>query len=117
MGLHYPHMDLFVNPHLDNRSREYPTMDAKTLLSKNVLYYRQARKLSQIQLANRAGVSQSTISRTESGEGTAADIDTIGKLADALGVSAWQLLAEEDIRTISAADAALLAVVKKLAHN
>lgn len=79
------------------------------------MQFRAARNWNQIQLAKRAGVSQSTVSRTESGEGAAADVDTIGKLAEALGVSPWQLLSEDDARTITKADAELLATVKRLA--
>lgn len=92
-------------------------MNAKQVLSKRVVQFREARNWTQAQLAKRANVSQSTVSRTESGTGAAADIDTIGKLAIALGVSPWQLLSDDDVRAMTKADAELLATVKKLARN
>ena len=110
-----------VNPHLDNSLRHAYSMDyknkAKLLLARGVIRHRMARNWNQTQLAAKAGISQSTVSRTEDGSGTAADIDTIGRLADAFGVSPWQLLSEDDARAISKADAELLATVKKLARN
>lgn len=90
-------------------------MDLKKTFAKRVLDLRAARKWNQIQLAKRAGVSQSTVSRVESGESAAADLDTIGKLAEAFGVSPWQLLSEDEVRTLSSADAAILEAVKKIA--
>lgn len=111
----YPHTDFKSNPLLDIYSREYPQMDLKKTFAKRVLEYRTARKWNQQQLAKRAGVSQSTVSRAESGESAAADLDTIGKLAEAFGVSPWQLLSEGEIRTLSSDDAAILAAVRKLA--
>ena len=111
----YPHTDLKSNPHLDIYSRDYLRMDLKKTFAKRVQEYRTARKWNQQQLAKRAGVSQSTVSRAESGESAAADLDTIGKLAEAFGVSPWQLLSEDDIRTLTKDDAAILDAVKRIA--
>lgn len=92
-------------------------MDLKQTFAKRVLELRVARKWNQIQLAKRAGVSQSTVSRAESGQSAAADLDTIAKLAEAFGVSPWQLLSEDEVRTLSSADAAILDAVKKIASS
>lgn len=70
-------------------------MDIKKTLAANVARFRRERNLSQIGLAQKCPtVSQSTVSRVENGE-VAADMDTVGELAQALGVSAWQLLSED----------------------
>lgn len=110
-------MDCCVNPHLDISLGHHFGMDIKKTLSKNLIYFRSNKQLSQAQLATKSGVSQSTVSRVENGEGPAADIDTIGQLAHGLGVSPWQLLSEDGVTVISKSDAQLLAAVKKLANG
>lgn len=46
---------------------------------------------SQLQLAKRAGVSQSTVGRALSGH-TRATVETVGRIAKVYGLSPWQLL-------------------------
>jgi len=52
---------------------------------------RARRKLTQQALAERAGVSQSTVSRIE--QGYVSSIDSLSRVADALGVSIRSLIA------------------------
>lgn len=54
---------------------------------------RERRGLSQAELARRSGVSQATISRIEAGKTRGVDLDTLDRLARALGVSPRSLLA------------------------
>lgn len=53
---------------------------------------RRGRALTQVQLAERAKMSQSTIAQIESGARPNPHPGTLGKLADALGVSPADLL-------------------------
>lgn len=53
---------------------------------------RRGRALTQVQLADRAKMSQSTIAQIESGARPNPHPGTLGKLADALGVSPADLL-------------------------
>ena len=61
------------------------------VLSKNLLHYRQKRGLSQEQLAEMAGISQSFYAKIESGSRLMA-IDVLYKLAQQLDVSVDTLL-------------------------
>ena len=61
------------------------------VLSKNLLYYRQKRGLSQEQLAEMVGISQSFYAKIESGNRLMA-IDVLYKLAQQLDVSVDTLL-------------------------
>ncbi|MDA8186647.1 MAG: helix-turn-helix transcriptional regulator [Dehalococcoidales bacterium] len=54
--------------------------------------FREARQLTQGQLAHKAGITQSHISQMESGKRPNATLATVGKLAAALGVSIDDLL-------------------------
>jgi len=53
---------------------------------------RKARGLTQVQLAERCGMPQSTISRIESGSTTGVDFDTLDRVAAALGVHPSELI-------------------------
>ncbi len=65
-------------------------MDAKKLLGKNIRRIRIKKGISQEQLAMRTGVTQSHISRIESGNFNPT-LDTIAKIAEALGKSLTSL--------------------------
>lgn len=54
----------------------------------------------QKELAEKSGITETTISRLENGE--PARIDTIAKLADALGISREQLIREEPKKELAA---------------
>lgn len=56
---------------------------------------RKAASLTQVELAERAGVSQSVVSRLESGATTDASWSVMAAIANALGVSADELLSGE----------------------
>ena len=113
----YPYMDYIVNPHLDNCLRDDCHMDIKQIVANRLAYFRELKNMTQADVSKRAGIAQSTVSRVESGVGTAADIETISQIAYGLGVSPWQLLSEDDVTAISKGDAELLAAVKKLARG
>lgn len=72
-------------------------MDIRTVLSRNVKALRKSSRLTQDQLAKKAQVGQATISRIENGTESAADIDTLNRLAGALGCKAWRLLLDEQL--------------------
>jgi transcriptional regulator with XRE-family HTH domain len=55
--------------------------------------------LSQLELADKAGVRQATISELESGKTRRLDFDVLERLAAALGVPATRLLEDADDRT------------------
>lgn len=60
-------------------------------LGLNIAYYRKQRGLTQEQLAEKAGIERSRVSKTEiAWVGTS--LDTIFKIADALGVEPYILL-------------------------
>ena len=113
----YPYTHCNVNPHLDNSLGDALPMELKKIFGKKVHQYRRLKEWNQSRLAAKAGCSQSTVSRVESGEASDADLNTIERLANALGVSAWQLLSEDETRVITKVDAELLATVRKLARN
>jgi transcriptional regulator with XRE-family HTH domain len=56
---------------------------------------RRGKAWTQVQLADKAGVSQSTIAQIESGVRPNPHPGTLGKLADALGVEPADLLVDE----------------------
>ena len=72
-------------------------MDVHTLspISIRLEELREARGLSQAELARRSGVPQSTISRIEAGETGSITLGNLERLADALGVNAAVLIVHE----------------------
>jgi len=64
---------------------------AKEILSGNVILGRARAQLSQEALADRAGVSRPTISRIERGAEGDVSLETVERIADALGVSVAEL--------------------------
>ena len=72
-------------------------MDIHTLspISIRLEELRQAKDLSQAELARRSGVPQSTISRIEAGETGSITLANLERLADALGVNAAVLIVNE----------------------
>lgn len=65
---------------------------AKESLRANVVFRRAQAGFSQSALAERSGVSRPTISRIERGEASDVTLDTIERLADALGTTVADLL-------------------------
>ena len=61
-------------------------------VSKNIKRYRKAKKLSQDKLSKLADISQATIIKIESGGIQSPTIDTVQKIAKALGVSVNDLI-------------------------
>ena len=61
-------------------------------VSKNIKRHRKTRKLSQDKLSKLADVSQATIIKIESGGIQSPTIDTVQKIAKALGVSVDDLI-------------------------
>ena len=66
-------------------------MDIREVLALNLRRYRHAAKLSQEELADRAGIDRTYISSLERSK-YAAGIDVVDKLARELGVDAAELL-------------------------
>lgn len=65
------------------------------VLGLNIAYYRKKCGLTQEQLAEKAGVERSRISKTEIAW-TGTSLDTLYKIADALEVEPYKLLMERD---------------------
>lgn len=64
-------------------------------LGLNIAYYRKKRGLTQEQLAEKAGVERSRVSKTEiAWAGTS--LDTVYRIADALEIEPYKLLMERD---------------------
>lgn len=74
---------------LDEYKRRYQT------LGLNIAYYRKLRDLTQEQLAEKAGIERSRVSKTEIAW-TGTSLDTIFRIADALEVEPYKLLMERD---------------------
>lgn len=92
-------------------------MDLRKTLAANIIRFRERLNLSQNGLARKCPtVSQSTVSRVENQE-VDADIGTIGELAQALGVAAWQLLTDEHDGAVvfTAAEARAFYAIQELA--
>jgi transcriptional regulator with XRE-family HTH domain len=66
---------------------------ASAQLAARVRHLRRGQKLTQQQLAQRAGMSRATLARIE-GETAAPDLSTLAKLAEALGVEVRDLFGE-----------------------
>ena len=69
-------------------------MDLREIFAKNLRRLRNAKRLSQDDLAYEAEVSRSYLSQLEKGE-FYASLKTIAKLASVLGVEGWELLKDE----------------------
>lgn len=65
--------------------------DIKTIVAKNILFYRKQNKLSQKTLAEKIGVKHNTISSWESCTNSV-DIDNLFKICDALNISVNEML-------------------------
>ena len=66
-------------------------MDILEVLATNLRYYRKAAKLSQETLANKAGLHRTYIGGIEQQRINASSIN-LQKIAEQLGIEAWQLL-------------------------
>lgn len=69
--------------------------DIKTIVAKNILFYRKQNKMSQKTLAEKIGVKHNTISSWESCTNSV-DIDSLFKICDALNVSANVMMGIDD---------------------
>ena len=65
------------------------------LLGLNIAYYRKMRGLTQEQLAEKAGVERSRISKTEIAW-TGTSLDTLYRIADALEIEPYKLLMDRE---------------------
>ena len=65
------------------------------LLGVNIAYYRKMRGLTQEQLAEKAGVERSRISKTEIAW-TGTSLDTLYRIADALEIEPYKLLMDRE---------------------
>jgi transcriptional regulator with XRE-family HTH domain len=65
-------------------------------LAKNIKKYRQRAELSQDKLSKLAGITLHTITKIESGATLDPRVETVKRIADALGCSVDQLLAMKD---------------------
>lgn len=69
--------------------------DRYRTLGLNIAYYRKKRGLTQEQLAEKAGIERSRVSKTEiAWVGTS--LDTVYRIADALEIEPYKLLVERD---------------------
>lgn len=100
-----------VKPFLVQRSKYTETVDMKAILASNLRAQLKARNWGQQELHRRSTVAQSTIGRILRRE-TAADVETIGQLAKALGLQPWVLLVPDFGETAS-----LLASIAALANK
>jgi transcriptional regulator with XRE-family HTH domain len=64
-------------------------------IGKNIKRYRIAARLSQLELAARAGINQSNLSRIERLDDDACTVATLRAIAKALGCSIMELIGEE----------------------
>ena len=69
--------------------------DIKTIVAKNILFYRKQNKTSQKTLAEKIGVKHNTISSWESCTNSV-DIDSLFKICDALNVSVNVMMGIDD---------------------
>lgn len=69
--------------------------DIKTIVAKNILFYRKQNKMSQKTLAEKVGVKHNTISSWESCTNSV-DIDSLFKICDALNVSVNVMMGIDD---------------------
>ena len=69
--------------------------DRYRALGLNIAYYRKQRRLTQEQLAEKAGIERSRISKTEIAW-TGTSLDVVFKIADALEVEPYKLFVNRD---------------------
>ena len=62
------------------------------MLADNIKRYRAAKKLSQEQLAQKAGITYSTLAKLESGANRNPTVNTLQQIARALGVTLDELM-------------------------
>ena len=109
--LDYIQIKLKIKHYTDNRLRNNPAMELKTLLAKNLSTLMSARKDldTQTKLSKRAGLAQSTIQRILASE-VHTGLDVLAQLAAAFRVSPVSLITEANLRldTPTGADADLL---------
>jgi len=65
------------------------------MLAQNIKKLRKQHRLSQEQLAHKAGITYSTLIKLESGANTNPTIETVQKLAGAFGVGLDEMVGEE----------------------
>ena len=71
-------------------------MHTERIVAQNVRIHRARLKLSQVQLAEQAGISQSYIGKIEAGRGNLT-LEVLDELANALGVSTASLVTESTL--------------------
>lgn len=74
-------------------------MSTKERISSNLRLLRSLRRMSQLDLADKVGLSRRTIARLEAGDIADPGVDQIRAIAEALGVS-LSLLSEEDLAEV-----------------
>lgn len=67
---------------------------ARRLVAENVARLRRQRNWRQAQLANKAGIGQTTISSLEDPQGKSPTVETLSALAHAFRIPEWHLLAD-----------------------
>lgn len=67
-------------------------IDGQSKIAANIKRYRTERGVSQIELSQLAGVTYHTITKIESGANTNPTIETLAKIARALGVGVGELV-------------------------
>jgi len=111
MGSIKPYPVQVVKPYLVCAAQYNLPVDMKAILASNLRAQLKARDWGQQELHRRSKVAQSTIGRILRKE-TAADVETIGQLAKALGLQPWVLQVPNFDET-----AALLASIATLANK
>ena len=72
-------------------------MDLKEVMARNLRQARHAKKLTQEELADRAGLSMRYIGAIERGD-VSASVTVLGQIADALGIEPCELVKQPDTR-------------------
>ncbi len=80
---------------MSNNDNNYESKDAKQWLAKNLKRYRSLKNLSQRQLAELAGLADSTVGELERGTKNPS-LETLTLLANVLDIPVWYLLEEVD---------------------
>jgi transcriptional regulator with XRE-family HTH domain len=66
------------------------------MLAKNIKIFRKQLKLSQEQLAQKSGLTFSTLAKVESGNNTNPTLETLRKIADVFGVGLDELVGPQE---------------------